>query len=70
MLVLDCEGSIQMLIDVQNVKKKAAIISGKDSRCYGEIRSFRCRLSFKRCLSLDFNGFLCGLEQEWAKISC
>jgi hypothetical protein len=31
MLVLDCEGSIQMLIDVQNVKKKAAIISGKDS---------------------------------------
>ena len=39
------------------------------SRCYGEIRSFRCRLSFKRCLSEDFKGFLCGLEQEWARIS-
>jgi hypothetical protein len=32
MLVLDLEGSIQMVIDVKNVKKKAAIISGKDTK--------------------------------------
>ena len=37
-------------------------------QCYCEIRSFRRRLSFKRCLSDDFKGFLCALEQEWAKI--
>jgi hypothetical protein len=37
-------------------------------QCCCEVRSFRCRLSFKRCLSEDFKGFLCGLEQEWAKI--
>ena len=37
-------------------------------QCYGVIRSFRRRLSFKRCLSEDFKGFLCGLEQEWANI--
>jgi hypothetical protein len=42
---------------------------GAFRRCYCEIRSFRCRLSFKRRLSLNFKGFLCGLEQEWAKIS-
>ena len=41
---------------------------GAFRQCYGEIRSFRCRLNFKRCLSGDFKGFLCGLEQEWAKI--
>lgn len=41
---------------------------GTFRRCYCEIRSFRYRLSFKRCLSDDFKGFLCSLEQEWAKI--
>ena len=42
---------------------------GAFRQCYGQIRSFRFRLSFKRCLSEDFKGFLCSLEQEWAKIS-
>lgn len=41
---------------------------GAFRQCYCEIRSFRRRLSFKRSLCLDFKGFLCGLEQEWAKI--
>ena len=42
---------------------------GAFKRCYGQIRDFRFRLSFKRCLSEDFKGFLCALEQEWAKIA-
>lgn len=40
---------------------------GAFRRCYMEIRSFRNRLSFKRCLSEDLNGFLCALELDWAK---
>ena len=41
---------------------------GAFRRWYGEVRSFRFRLSFKRRLTGDFRGFLCALEQEWAKI--
>ncbi len=37
-------------------------------RCFAEIRRFRGRLSFKRALSEDLNGFLCELELDWAKI--
>jgi hypothetical protein len=35
--------------------------------CYGEIRSFRLRLSFKRSLSKDLEGFLLSQELSWAK---
>jgi hypothetical protein len=38
-------------------------------RYFGEIRSFRWRLSLKRALKDDLKGFLLALEQEWAKIS-
>jgi hypothetical protein len=38
-------------------------------RYFGEIRSFRWRLSLKRALKVDLKGFLLALEQEWAKIS-
>jgi|SRR5208282_2707465 len=37
-------------------------------RCFIEIRRFRGRLSLKRSLSEDLNGFLCALELDWAKI--
>jgi hypothetical protein len=36
-------------------------------RCYVEIRSFSGRLSFRRALSEDLNGFLTVLELDWAK---
>ena len=39
-------------------------------RCFGEIRSFRRRLSFKRCYIKNSMVFLCFfMEKEWAKIS-
>jgi hypothetical protein len=41
---------------------------GAFRRCFTEIRRFRGRLSLKRVLSEDLNGFLCGLEFGWAKI--
>lgn len=63
-LLDDSVSEVEMLFRLRFVEY------GVFRRCYGEIRSFRCRLSFKRCLSEDFNGFLCGLEQEWAKIPC
>jgi hypothetical protein len=36
-------------------------------QCFREIRSFRGRLSFKRALKEDLEGFLCSLEIDWAK---
>lgn len=36
-------------------------------RCFTEIRSFRGRLSFKRALSEDLNGFLAVLELDWVR---
>jgi hypothetical protein len=35
--------------------------------CYGELRSFRFRLSFKQSLSKDLEGFLLSQELCWAK---
>jgi len=62
-LLDDSVSEAQMLVKIRSVEYS-------DFRQYfGEIRSFRCRLSFKRCLSEDFNGFLCALEKEWAKIA-
>jgi hypothetical protein len=61
-LLDDSVSEIEMLFRLRFVEY------GAFRQCYCEIRSFRCRISFKRCLSLDFKGFLCGLEQEWAKI--
>ena len=61
-LLDDSVSEVQMLF-------KLRFVEYRDFRqCFGEIRIFRCRLSFKRCLSEDFNGFLCALEKEWAKI--
>lgn len=37
--------------------------------CFGEIRSFRFRLSFKHGLSRDLEGFLLAQERCWAKIA-
>ena len=42
---------------------------GAFRKCFFEIRSFRDRLSFKRVLSEDLNGFLCALELDWAKVA-
>lgn len=61
-LLNDSVSAIDMLFRVRLVK------FGVFRRCFCEIRSFRRRLSFKRCLSWNFNGFLSALEQEWAKI--
>jgi len=62
-LLDDSVSEAQVLVKIRSVEYS-------DFRQYfGEIRSFRCRLSFKRCLSEDFNGFLCALEKEWAKIA-
>jgi hypothetical protein len=38
-------------------------------RFYVDIRSFRGRLSFKRVLTEDLKGFLCGLELDWARVA-
>lgn len=62
-LLDDSVSEVQMLVKLRFVEYMDF------RRCFGEIRSFRRRLSFKRCLSEDFNGFLCALEKEWAKIS-
>ena len=62
-LLNDCVSESEMLFRLRLVEY------GVFRQCFGKIRSFRCRLSFKRCLSEDFKGFLCALEQEWAKIS-
>jgi hypothetical protein len=35
--------------------------------CYGEIRSFRFRLSFKQNLLKDLEGFLRSQEECWVK---
>ena len=40
---------------------------GSFRRCFGEIRSFRFRLSFKQSLSRDLEGFLRSQEECWAK---
>jgi len=37
--------------------------------CYLEIRSFKLRLSFKRCINKDLGGFLRDLEQLWAEMA-
>jgi hypothetical protein len=43
--------------------------NGAFRESYGQIRGFRCRLSFKRSLSKNFNGCIRALGLEWAKIS-
>jgi hypothetical protein len=42
---------------------------GAFRRCFGEIRSFGYRVSFKRCLSKNLEGFLNDQERCWAKIT-
>ena len=36
--------------------------------CFGEVRSFRCRVSFRRRLVGDFKGCVDVLEAQWAKV--
>ena len=62
-LLNDCVSESEMLFRLRLVGYGAFRL------CFGEIRSFRCRLSLKRALKDDFKGFLLALEQEWAKIS-
>ena len=61
-LLNETVSELDMLFRIRLVK------FGVFRQCFCEIRSFRRRLSFKRCLSWNFNGFVSALEQEWAKI--
>lgn len=62
-LLNDCVSESEMLFRLRLVEY------GAFRRCFGEIRSFRCRLSLKRALKDDFKGFLLALEREWAKVA-
>jgi len=45
-----------------------SVVYGVFRGCFGEVRSFRCRVSFKRRLAGDFKGCVDALEAEWAKV--
>ncbi|MDR2203322.1 MAG: hypothetical protein LBE76_03295 [Nitrososphaerota archaeon] len=45
-----------------------SVVYGVFRECFGEVRSFRCRVSFKRRLAGVFKVCLGVLEAEWAEV--